>query len=120
LTAVILTGGALLPGISHALAHTTGQPPFIPARPDLAAADGVDTLTGRPIQHAEPPILPTIRPRAPTSSGWPCSYSPRWPCSRSPSLACGPARGGTVANVAAAASIANSRLITVGFVAAVI
>lgn len=53
LAAVILTGGAAaLPGLADALAAPVGMPPLIPARPDLAAADGA-------VAHAAPMRAPS-------------------------------------------------------------
>jgi len=61
LSHVILTGGgAHLPGLAQTLTATTGRPPHIPARTDLAAADGALTTT---LGATAPPPGPVTVPR---------------------------------------------------------
>ncbi|MEV0716239.1 Hsp70 family protein [Asanoa sp. NPDC050611] len=58
---VLAGGGARLPGIDAALARAVGQRPYIPARPDLAAADGALPLTPTAAAApAEPAPLPRV------------------------------------------------------------
>jgi hypothetical protein len=64
-TVVLTGGGARLPGLAETLTTATGHQPVTPARPDLAAADGVLRAASPHLMHTTTPAaaLPPLRLR---------------------------------------------------------